>query len=133
VSFDLTAFSPNGPRTVSEVRRLLDDEEQRLVAEELGLGSGTDDVLLAPDPRMVRFLDELERRWPWLEEDPHGSPWSCSPLWQPAIGGRAIEAIGMAIRWSRTEEMYSAIVEIAAANNVIIYDPQVPEVICPPD
>jgi hypothetical protein len=81
---------------------------------------------------MGRFLDELERRWPSLEEDPYGSPWSCSPLWQPAIGGQAIEAIGMAIRWSRTEKMYPAIVEIAAGSNVIIYDPQVPEVICPP-
>ena len=39
----------------------------------------------------------------------------------------------MAIRWARTEEMYAAIVEIAAGNNVILYDPQVPDVICPPD
>jgi hypothetical protein len=31
------------------------------------------------------------------------------------------------------EEMHAAIVEIAVGHNVIIYDPQVPEVICPPD
>src|SRR5712691_8905362 len=133
VSFDLTAFPSTGPRTVPEVRQLLDDEEQRLVSEEQGPTSATDDALAGPGPEMARFLDELGRRWPSLEDDPDRAPWSCSPLWQPTIGDQAIEAIGMAIRWSRAEEMYTAIVEIAARTNVIIYDPQGPEVICPPE
>ena len=127
------AFSPAGPRTVSEVRLLLDEEEQRLVDEELGLISGPDDALRALGPEMARFLDELQRRWPSLEDDPERSPWSCSPLWQPTIGGHAIEAIGMAIRWSRAGEMYDAIVEIAARAGVIIWDHQSAEVICQPD
>lgn len=42
------------------------------------------------------------------------------------------EAVGMAIRWSRAEEMYAAIVEVAAGQNVVIYDSQEGEVICPP-
>jgi hypothetical protein len=132
VSFDLIAFSPSGPRTVSDVRELLDAEEQRLVTGKPGLANGTDNAVVAAGPQMARFLDELNRRWPSLEEDPDSSPWSVSPLWQPAIGGQAIEAIGMAIRWSRAEEVYTALVEIAADSNVIIYDQQTPEVICPP-
>jgi len=120
VSFDLDAFPPSGPRTVWEVRQLLDAEEQRLV-------TGADDPLPPFGPEMARFVNEVERRWPSLEDDPD-SPWSVSPGWQPMTGGRT----GCTIRWSRADETYTAILEIAARANVIIYDPQVPEVILPP-
>jgi hypothetical protein len=78
VSFDLQAFPPSGPRTVSEVRRLLDAEERRLV-------TGTDDPLPPLGPEMTWFVDEIKRRWPSLQDDP-GSPWSVSPDMQPATG-----------------------------------------------
>lgn len=120
MSFDLRAFPPSGPRTVSEVRQLLDAEEQGLVI-------GTDNPLPPLEPDMAWFVNEIKRRWPSLEDDP-GSPWSVSPDWQPATGG----GTGLAIVWSRVDEMYTAILEIAAHANVIIYDPQVPEVILPP-
>jgi hypothetical protein len=120
VSFDLDAFPPSGPRTVWEVRQLLDAEEQRLV-------TGADDPLPPLGPEMARFVNEVEQRWPSLEDDP-GSPWSVSPGWQPMTGG----GTGCAIIWSRADEMYTAILEIAGRANVIIYDPQVPEVILPP-
>jgi hypothetical protein len=121
VSFDLNAFPPSGPRTVWEVRQLLDAEEQRLV-------TGADDPLPPFGPEMARFVDEIKRRWPSLEDDPDSSPWSVSPGWQPMTGG----GTGCNIIWSRADEMYTAILEIAARANVIIYDPQVPEVILPP-
>jgi hypothetical protein len=121
VSFDLHAFPPTGPRTVSEVRQLMDAEEQRLI-------TATHDALPPLGPEMVRFKDEIERRWRPLEVDPDGSPWSISPLWQSMTGG----GTGFNIVWSRAPEMYTAILEIAARTNVIIYDPQVPEVILPP-
>jgi hypothetical protein len=121
VSFDLYAFPPTGPRTVSEVRQLLDAEEQ-------GLITGADDALPPLGPEMARFKDEIERRWPSLEDDPDNSPWSVSPDWQPMTGG----GTGFAVGWSRADETYTAIVEIAARTNVIIYDPQGPEVILPP-
>jgi hypothetical protein len=120
VSFDLQAFPPSGPRTVLEVRQLLDAEEHRLV-------TGTDDPLPPLGPEMAWFVDEIKRRWPSLEDDP-GSPWSVSPGWQPTTGG----GTGFAIVWSRADEMYTAILEIAAHAKVIIYDPQVPEVLLPP-
>jgi hypothetical protein len=121
VSFDLQAFPPSGPRTVADVLQLLEAEEQRLL-------SGAGDALPPPEPEMARFLDELERRWPSLDEDPDASPWSDSPLWFPTMGGGA--AFG--ISWSRADEMREAILEIAARTGVIIYDRQIPEVICPP-
>jgi hypothetical protein len=80
VSFDLHAFPPSGPRTVAEVHQLLEAEEQRLV-------SGAGDVIPPPGPEMARFLNELERQWPSLEEDPDGSPWSNYALWFPVMGG----------------------------------------------
>jgi hypothetical protein len=120
VSFDLEAFPPSGPRTVSEVHQLLDAEEQRLI-------TGADDPLPPLGPEMARFIDEIKRRWPSLEDDPD-SPWSVSPNWQPTIGS----GTGFTIVWSRADEMYTAILEIAARANVIIYDPQLSEVILPP-
>jgi hypothetical protein len=120
VSFDLQAFPPSGPRTVSEVRQLLDTEEQRLI-------TGTGEPLPPLGPEMARFIDEIKRRWPSLEDDP-GSPWSVSPGWQPKMGG----GTGFAIVWSRADEMYTAILEIATRANVIICDPQLPGVILPP-
>ena len=120
MSFDVQAFPPSGPRTVSEVHQLLDAEEQRWI-------TGTDDRLPALGPEMAWFVDEIKRRWPSLEDDP-GSPWSVSPDWQPTTGG----GTGFAVVWSRADEMYTAILEIAAHANVIIYDSQVPEVVLPP-
>ncbi len=88
VSFHLQAFPPSGPRTVLEVRQLLDAEEQRLI-------TGTDDSLPPFGPEMTQFVDEIRRRWPSLEDDP-GSPWSVSPGWKPTTGG----GTGFAIVWS---------------------------------
>ena len=121
MSFDLHAFPPSGPRTVAEVLQLLEAEEQRLL-------SGAGDALSPQEPEMARFLDELEQRWPSLDEDPDASPWSDSPLWFPTMGGGAT----FGISWSRADEMREAILEIAARTGVIIYDRQIPEVICPP-
>lgn len=120
MSFDLYAYPPSGPRTVWEVRQLLDAEEQRLI-------TGADDALPPFGPEMTRFVNEIKRRWPSLEDD-RGSPWSVSPRWEPMTGG----GTGFTIVWSHADEMYTATLEIAARTNVIIYDPQIPEVILPP-
>jgi hypothetical protein len=79
VSFDLFVSPPSGPATVPEVRQLMEAEEQRLE-------NHADSVLPPPGPEMARFLGELERRWPSLEDDPDSSPWSSWPLWQLMAG-----------------------------------------------
>jgi hypothetical protein len=120
VSFHLEAFPPSGPRTVPEVLQLLHAEEQRLI-------SGTDDALPPFGPEMTQFVDEIKRQWPPRKDDPD-SPWKVSPDWKPMTGG----GTGFVIVWSRADEMYTAILEIAARTNVIIYNPQFGEVIIPP-
>jgi hypothetical protein len=81
-----------------------------------------------PGPQMATFIDELERRWPSLEIDPDGSPWSSWPLWQPTAGG----GTALNISWSAADSVVPAILEIAVRANVSIYDPQNDELIHPP-
>lgn len=121
MSFDLYAFPPSGPATVPDVHGLMEAEEQRLAGD---IGN----ELPGPGPEMAEFLSELERRWPSLEDDPEGSPWSSWPLWQPIVGG----GTGLNIAWSQADSMRAAILEIAALTNVIVYDPQDDQVIHPP-
>ncbi len=123
MSFDLYAFPASGPMTVPEVHQLMEAEE----AEDRRFDSDTGNWLPQPSQEMVKFLDELERRWPSLDDDPDGSPWSSWPLWQPVGGGTALN-----IGWSRAASVMPAILEIAARNDVTIYDPQADQLIRPP-
>jgi hypothetical protein len=115
VSFDLYAFPASGPRTVSDVRQLLDAE-----VENLQFDHDTARWLPPPGPQMAAFIDELERRWPSLDSDPDNSPWSSWPLWQPTAGG----GTALNISWSAAASVPPAILDIAARAGVIIYDPQ---------
>ncbi|MGI8445990.1 MAG: hypothetical protein ACR2MP_02150 [Streptosporangiaceae bacterium] len=65
-------------------------------------------------------MNELQRRWPSLDDDPDSSPWSSWPLWQPVAGG----GTGLNISWSHAAVVMTAILEIAVRSNVVIYDPQ---------
>jgi hypothetical protein len=118
VGFHLYAFPSSGPRTYPEVLQLLHAEEQRLIV-------GADDALPPFGPEMTQFADEVRRRW--LPDHPDG-PWQVSPDWKPMTGG----GTGFVVLWSRVDEVYTAILEIAARTNVIIYDPQFGDVILPP-
>ncbi len=104
VSFHLQAFPPSGPRTVLEVRQLLDAEEQRLI-------TGTDDSLPPFGPEMTTQAVHGPFR-------PAGN--------QRQVAGPALPSSG------RADEVYTAILEIATRANVIIYDPQAGEVTLPP-
>jgi len=122
VSFDLYAFPPDGPRNVAEVRQLMDQEEERLLAG----GLDEDDLPPPPGPEMKRFLAELEARWPGLDDDPDTSPWSSWPLLQPIGGGTALN-----IQWSRADEMRAAVIAVADQCNVVVFDPQTEEFVLP--
>jgi hypothetical protein len=123
VTFDLYAFPAPGPRTVPDVRQLLEGEE----VEDLRFDHDAGRWLPPPGPQMARFVDELERRWPSLDDDPDGSPWSSWPLWQPVAGGGTALNIG----WSFAVSVPPVILEIAARTGVIIYDPQADQLISP--
>jgi hypothetical protein len=122
VSFDLYVFPPPGPSTSGQVRALMEAEERRLMGDEEG-------ELPVQGPAMKAFIEDLERSWPSLEEDPDASPWSSWPLWQPMIGG----GTALNIRWSQAEMMRSAVIAAAARASVIVYDPQADQLIPPPN
>ena len=61
--------------------------------------------LPSPGPEMAAFMDELERRWPSLNDDPDASPWASWPLWQPAGGG----GTALNISWSFVDSTAPAI------------------------
>jgi len=123
VSFDLYAFPAPGPATVAEALQLLEADE---AGGCLRFDSDTGERLPRPGPQMAKFIEELERRWPSLDDDPD-SPWACWPLGAPIVGG----GTGFNIRWSYAASVAPAIVEIAARHNVIIYDPQADQLIQP--
>jgi hypothetical protein len=112
VTFDLYVFPAPGPRTGREARQLLEAK-----FEGRRFDSETRTWLPPPSPQMAPFMQELEQRWPSLDDDPDGSPWSSSPLWQPVSGG----GTGLNIGWSHLA-VVAEILEIAARHNVIIYD-----------
>ncbi len=118
MSFDLYAFPASGPRTVSDVHELLEAETGNLRFDH-----ATSRWFPPPGPEMTAFMDELERRWPSLDSDPDGSPWSSWPLWQPTPGG----GTALNISWPAVGSVLPVILEIAARFNVIIYDPQTGE------
>jgi hypothetical protein len=76
---------------------------------------------------MAAFMDELERQWPSLDDDPDGSPWASWPLWQPVGGG----GTALNVSWSFVDSTVPVILEIAAHANMVIYDPQPDELIRP--
>lgn len=126
MSFDLYAFPAPGPTTVAEAHQFLEADEAEGRPR---FDRDTGEWLPRPGPQMARFIEELERRWPSLDDDPEDcSPWSSWPLWQPMVGG----GTGFNIRWSYAASVAPVITEIASRHNVIIYDPQADELILPP-
>jgi len=120
VSFDLYIFPAPGPMTVEEARQLLETEDPQFDTE-----AGA--WLPPPGPEMAAFMDELERQWPSLDDDPDGSPWASWPLWQPVGGG----GTALNVSWSFVDSTVPVILEIAAHANMVIYDPQPDELIRP--
>jgi hypothetical protein len=118
MSFDLRVYPPTGPATLDEADQLEAADEDAPIDEEYP----------PPGPEMASFLTELERGWPSPEDDVKACPWSSWPLWQPITGG----GTDLNIRWSRAAAMLTAILEIAARTNVIVFDPQSEQVFLPP-
>jgi hypothetical protein len=122
VSFDLYAFPPDGPGTVSEIHNVIVAEEERLIAGESGSGQPPS----SPGPEIERFIAELETRWPSLETDPDSSPWASWPLWQPVGRGTALNIV-----WSKADTMRPAVIAVGQQCGVIVYDPESGEVFVP--
>lgn len=81
-----------------------------------------------PTPRLAAFIAELNSSFPGLDIDPDGSPWATWPLEQTMVEGHCV---GFDIVWSHAESMIREFTARCDASNLILYDPQMSEVIRP--
>ena len=115
-----------------------------------------DDSAFEPSADIARVADELRRRWPYrflsneetvarmseeergqyspeaLREirgvdEPEGSPWADLPFWQ------SDRLLALDIRWSADDEVVAAIYALARKCELVLYDPQGPDVFLPTD
>ena len=110
-----------------------------------------DDSAFEPSKDIARVADELRRRWPYrfltneetvasmseeerrqyspeaLKEirgvdEPEGSPWADLPFWQ------SDRLLAVDIRWSADDEVAAVITALARKCELVLYDPQGPDV-----
>lgn len=115
-----------------------------------------DDSAFEPSADIAKVADELRRRWPYrfltneetvarmseeeraqyspeaLKEirgvdEPEGSPWADLPFWQ------SDRLLVLDIRWSADDEVAAVITALARTCELVLYDPQGPEVYLPTD
>jgi len=115
-----------------------------------------DDSAFEPCPDLARVADELRCRWPWRElsneetvarmseeerqqyspealneirgvDEPEGSPWADLPFWQTD------RLLALDIRWGADDEVVAAIYALARKCELVLYDPQGPDVFLPTD
>ena len=115
-----------------------------------------DDSGFEPSEDIAKVADELRRRWPYrlltneetvarmsaeerqqyspeaLNEirgfdEPEGSPWSDLPFWQ------SDRLLALDIRWGAGDEVVAAIYALARRCELVLYDPQGPDVFLPTD
>ena len=115
-----------------------------------------DDSAFEPSPDIAVVADELRRRWPYRElsneetvarmseterqhyspedltllrgmDEPKGSPWADLPFWQ------SDRLLVLDIRWGAGDEVVTAIYALARARELVLYDPQGPDVFLPTD
>lgn len=115
-----------------------------------------DDSAFEPSDAIAVVADELRRRWPYRElsneetvarmseeerrqyspealreirgvDEPEGSPWSDLPFWQ------SDRLLVLDIRWGADDEVVTAIYVLARKYELVLYDPQGPDVFLPTD
>jgi hypothetical protein len=115
-----------------------------------------DDSAFEPSEEIARVADELRRRWPYRElsneetvarmpederrqydeeglkeirgvDEPEGSPWADLPFWQ------SDRLLVLDIRWGAGDEVVTAIYALARTCELVLYDPQGPDVFLPTD
>jgi hypothetical protein len=113
-----------------------------------------DDSAFEPSDDIARVADELRRRWPYrmltneetvarMSEEERaqyspealkeiigvegGEPWADLPFWQ------SDRLLSVDIGWSADDEVVAAIYALARVHELVLYDPQGPDVFLPTD
>jgi hypothetical protein len=88
-----------------------------------------DDSAFEPSEDIARVADQLRSRWPDAYEDspPEDCPWSDMPFWQ------SDRLLALHIRWGADDAAIAAIYVLAKKHELVLYDPQGPDVFLPGD
>jgi hypothetical protein len=73
-----------------------------------------------PTPRIRAYVEALLKRWPDIQADDDGSPWSTSPLIGEAVGW----FIYFPMVFSMAEEASAFAADLAQQHGLVCYDPQ---------
>jgi hypothetical protein len=114
VSFDLYAF-----------------DIEALPTDEMALGGLLEDESQWGHPltdRLATLVRDLEMRYPGLDDDPDGSPWSSWPLGESMMGGHCC---GFNIAGSAADQVAPHVTEACQAMGLSLYNPQQGTVIGP--
>jgi hypothetical protein len=115
VSFDIYVFDGDLPDDEQAIGDLLEDSAR--------WGSSL-------TPRLAAFVEELQRRYPGIDEDSDDSPWASWPLSQAMVDGRCC---GLNIVWSQAERMSAELRSLCGQHGLTLYDPQCSVVLRPDD
>jgi hypothetical protein len=83
----------------------------------------SDDSAFEPSPDIAKVADELLRRFPDAENGP----------WADSAPDPAERVLLLTIRWGADDAVIDAIVELAREHELVLYDPQGPDVHLPTD
>ena len=134
---------------------VVDDPDEAKALTQAWYDTG-DDSAFEPSEDIARVADELRRRWPyheltneetvarmseeerakyspealkeiWGVDEPEGSPWADLPFEQ------SDRLLDLSIRWGADDEVVTAIYALARVHELVLYDPQGPDVFLPTD
>lgn len=88
-----------------------------------------DDSAFEPSEDIARLADELRKRWPdeYESDPPEGCPWADLPFEQ------SDRLLAIHIRWGADDAAIAAIYVLAKKHELVLYDPQGPDVFLPTD
>ena len=88
-----------------------------------------DDSAFEPSQDVARVAEELRNLWPDEYEDapPENCPWADMPFWQ------SDRLLALHIRWGADDAAIAAIYVLAKKYELVLYDPQGPDVFLPTD